>query len=131
MAENIEALGFAYAYDNNTDGMLDTTGANNVIWAVDTNNDNQLDLNIDTDDNGVINENDDTNGDGSINGIAINPQIPLTDIRAVKIWLLARTDKPISGYRHTGKYVVGHRVITPSGSYMYRLITRSVKCRNL
>jgi type IV pilus assembly protein PilW len=131
LAENIEALAFAYAYDFDADGMLDTTGANNVIWAVDTNNDNALDLNLDTDDNGVIDENDDTNGDGTIDGIEINPQIPLTTIKAVKIWLLARTEKSISGHNNGGKYVVGHRVITPNGSYMYRLITRSVRCRNL
>lgn len=131
LAENIEALGFAYAYDYNADGMLDRTGANNVIWAVDTDNDNQLDLNLDTDDNGAINEKDDTDGNGSINGVAITPQIPLASIRAVRIWLLARTEKKISGHSNKGKYVVGHKVITPNQSYMYRHLIRSVRCRNL
>lgn len=131
LGENIEALGFAYAYDNNGDDTLDTSAGDNVIWAVDTDNDNQLDLNLDTDDNGVINEDDDTNSDGDIEGVAIGAPVPLANIRAVKIWLLARTDKTIQGYADNDRYVVGHQVLTPGGAFMRRLITASVKCRNL
>ena len=50
LAQNIEALGLAYAFDNNGDGQLDTTVAGNTIWAIDSDNDNDLDVNLDTND---------------------------------------------------------------------------------
>ncbi len=96
MAENIEVMAFAYAYDNDDDGELDyrdidgnpTFNPENgeyVVWAIDTNNDNFLDFDLNTnqdvdanqtglidwqdlDFNGdnVIDTNDDINGDGDV-----------------------------------------------------------------
>ncbi len=131
LGEDIEALGLAYAYDNNNDGEVDTSAGNHVIWAVDTDNDNQLDLNLHTDYNGVINEDDDTNDDGDIDGVALASPVPIANIRAVKIWILARTEKKIQGYTDKGEYVVGRRILTPGGEFMRRLVAASVKCRNL
>lgn len=133
LAENIERIGFAYAFDNNGDGQLDTSGGN-VIWAIDSDNDNDLDLDLDTNGDGVIDASDDTNTNGLIDGTPLATDVPLTSIRAVKIWLLARTDRTIRGYTDTNIYVVGDKVVTPSGNarkYRRRLLKTTVKCRNL
>ncbi|MBW1945445.1 MAG: PilW family protein [Deltaproteobacteria bacterium] len=138
LAQGVESLGLAYAFDEDGDGELDTSGGN-VIWAVDTNGDNQLDLNLDTDGDGVINISDDTTpGNGVLEGVTLValglPNVPLANIRAVKIWILARTDKVIRGFHDTDSYVVGRRVITPVGDdnkFKRRLLTTTVRCRNL
>ena len=133
LAENVEALGLAYAFDSDADGELETLGGN-VIWAVDTTGDNQLDRNLDTNGDGVINMSDDTTpGNGVLEGVVLGA-VPLADIRAVKIWILARTDKVIRGSNDTNSYVVGRKVVTPSGSdrqFKRRLLTTTVRCRNL
>ncbi|MBW1773889.1 MAG: PilW family protein [Deltaproteobacteria bacterium] len=138
LAQGVESLGLAYAFDEDGDGELDTSGGN-VIWAVDTNGDNQLDLNLDTDGDGVINISDDTTpGNGVLEGVTLValglPNVPLADIRAVKIWILARTDQVVRGFHDTNSYVVGRRVITPVGDdnkFKRRLLTTTVRCRNL
>ena len=133
LAEAVESLGLAYAFDQDGDGELDTSGGF-VVWAIDSNNDNLLDLNLDTNGDGVIDASDDTNGDGIIEGVALAAPVPLADIRAVKIWILARTDKVIRGQDDTDTYVVGRRVITPTGSataFKRRLLITTVRCRNL
>jgi len=129
LAENIVAIGLAYAYDNNADGVLDVSAHNNIIWAIDTGADNRLDVNLDTNDDGVINAADATGT--TIAGTALTASIPITSIRAVKIWLLARTANPISGHTDTNSYVVGNRIITPGGAYMYKCLTAVERCRNL
>ncbi len=140
LAENIEWVGLAYAYDSDADGEIDFDDSNGngqrdagepLIWAIDTNDDNQLDLNLDTNDDGVLDENDDTDGDGLIEGQALAAAIPTTAIRAVRIWLLARTDKPIKGFSDTKTYVVGDVVVTPTASYRHYLLTSTIKCRNM
>jgi type IV pilus assembly protein PilW len=133
LAQGVEALGFAYAFDEDGDGELDTSGGD-VIWAVDSNGNGDLDRNLDTNGDGVINAADDTNGDGVIEGVAIAPEVGLADIRAMKIWILARTDQVIRGWHDTGRYVVARSVVTPAGNdtrYKHRLLTTTVRCRNL
>jgi prepilin-type N-terminal cleavage/methylation domain-containing protein len=40
LAESVDAIGFAYAFDQNLDGRIDRAGANDdIIWGVDTDND--------------------------------------------------------------------------------------------
>ncbi|MBW1982881.1 MAG: prepilin-type N-terminal cleavage/methylation domain-containing protein, partial [Deltaproteobacteria bacterium] len=46
LAEYIDGLGFAYAFDNDLDGELDASGGN-VIWAIDSDADGFLDLDLD------------------------------------------------------------------------------------
>lgn len=147
LAENIEALGFAFAFDANGDGNIDTYDAVNVapapataegririIWAVDSNGDNKLDLNLDTNLDGVIDDNDDMDGDGIINpadgGTAIANVDP-ADIKAVRIWMLARTDRGDDRFVNNQTYVVGHKVITPNDNCRRRLLETIVRCRNL
>jgi len=140
LAENIQALGFAYAYDANGDGSLDTSTNGNIIWAVDSDGDNDLDINLDTDDDGDIDAADGpgTGNSGLIVGTAITPNVAVADIRVVSIWMLARTDRRDIKHLNTFTYVVGHKVITPStdgdpnnDNFRMRLLTTTVKCRNL
>ena len=124
LGENIDALGFAYAFDNDADGELDPSPGGNVIWAMDSDNDNQLDRNLDTDDTGVIDINDNPGGS------AISP-VPRSSIRAVKIWLLARTDREDPGHRDTSTYVVANQRITPNDGFRRRIMVSTIMCRNL
>lgn len=140
LAENIEAMGMAFAYDADGDGNLDVSAGGNVIWAVDSDGDNDLDLNLDTNDDGDIDPADGpgAGGSGLITGSAIVPNINIDSIRAVRIWLLARTERRDPNYVNGQTYVVGHKVISPrtdgnanNDSCRMRLLTTTVKCRNL
>jgi type IV pilus assembly protein PilW len=136
LAENIQALGLAYGVDLNGDGRLDTwAGGIHPIWAVDTDNDNRLDTHLDADNNGIIDENDDTNGDLRItagDGGAIDPPVPVTCIRAVKVWLLAMSPRPLQGHGDQSTYVVGDRIVKAAGDgFVRRLAQTTVIGRNL
>lgn len=114
LAENIVALGFAYAYEGGTG------------WAIDSNSppDGYLDLNLDTNHDGEVNELD------SPAGLAISPPIPIDRIRSVKIWLLGRTRLKGKQYLDTKTYVVARARITPNDNYVHRTATATVNCRN-
>ncbi len=131
VAYDIEAAGFAYAFDDDDDGVLDQSGGGNIIWAVDSNlGDDKLDNLLDTNDDGIIDEND-TEGGANMAG-----QVDLDRIRAVRIWLLARTRQPIKGHTDNQTYAVGavHRGPAdgdwdPGRKRM--LLTTTVYCRNM
>ena len=130
IAENIQALGFAYAFDKNpVDGQLDTAGGN-TIWAIDTDGNGTLDLNLDNNGDGNINAADDTDGDGTINGVAV-AGVDLDDIRAVKIWMLARAAREDKDIYNDMAYTVADRVITPNDGVRRELMTMEIRCRNL
>lgn len=142
LAENIEALGLAYAFDDNGDGTLDFVDTDGdglqdpgeIIWAIDSDNDNELDLNLDTNGDGAIDENDDTDESGLVDGVALASPVKTDRIRAVRIWLLAKSDRSDSSFNNTKKYVVGGNVINPKGNvthYRRRLATTTITCRNL
>ncbi len=147
MAENIQAIGFAYAFDSDDDGSLDFIDKNNngvqesgeaQIWAVDSDGD------------GVW-ENLDVNGDGSIDrddlpgsmlpepgksaaiegdsgdDIPVNPE----HIRAVCVWLLVRAELPDKGFRNNETYVVGRQVIQANDGFRRRLLSTTIHCRNM
>jgi type IV pilus assembly protein PilW len=130
VAEYIDGLGFAYAFDNDGDGQLDTAGGD-LIWAVDSDGDNFLDLNLDTNGDGAIDATDDTDTNGTIDGTALANPVPINRIRAVKIWLLAKTSRMDRNYTNTNTYVVGDKIITPGGSNRRRLLTTTIQCRNM
>lgn len=113
MAENIQAINFAYAYDSNGDGVLETSGGN-TIWAFNS--------------GGT-----DINGDGVIDALdgPTGSSFNLSDIRAIKIWILARSDRQDAKYSNTNTYTVGRQVITPNDKFYRRLLTSTVTCRNL
>ncbi|MBW1851152.1 MAG: prepilin-type N-terminal cleavage/methylation domain-containing protein [Deltaproteobacteria bacterium] len=124
VAENIQALGFAYAYDDDGNGQLDTSGGS-IIWAIDSDGDGDLDLNLDTDTNGVIDIND--NAAGS----AIAPNVNLNSIRAVKVWILARAERGDDAIYNNTTYVISNQRITPNDSIRRRLLTTTVRCMNM
>ena len=125
MAEDIHAIGFAYAYDDDENGQLDTSAGGYVIWAIDSDNDGTLDMSLDTNDDGDIDTND------APGGVALAAVVNINRIRAVRIWFLARTGAPIRGYSDTGTYVVGDRRVPSGDNFQRRLLTASVKCRNM
>jgi type IV pilus assembly protein PilW len=131
LAEHIEAIGFAYSYDDNSDGVADLTPNNNITWAIDSDGDDNLDLRLDTDDDGLIALADDALPDGTIDGVGLTTPVSITKIKSVKIWILARTQNAIQGYNVQNQYVVGNKVVSPDPHYMYRLLTETAKCRNL
>jgi hypothetical protein len=96
-----------------------------VIWAIDVDNDGRLDTSLDTNDDGDIDTLD------AAGGVAFLPTVNINRIRTVRIWLLARTEAPIRDFSDTRTYVVGVRSITPADSFQRRLLTASVKCRNM
>ena len=118
VAENIQAVGFAYAFDNDHDGNLDTddgTLDGNIIWAYDSDpsdGNSQLTFNLDTDS-------------------ALAVPVPLSEIRAVRIWILARTRAPVRGHFDSRTYTVGDRIISSADNYQRRLIKTTVYCRNM
>ena len=129
VAYDIEAVGFAYAYDEDTDGQLDTfdgTPNTPVIWAIRKNpSDTQLGNYLDTDQNGVIDETDATGG------FNLPHQIAYDKIKVVRIWLLGKTRQPVRGYRDHRTYKVGSQNITTNDNYRRLLLTATVACRNM
>lgn len=125
LAQNIIAMGLAYAFDNNGDKIPDTSAGGNTIWAIDSNNDNSLDLNLDTNDDGNIDLLDNPAG------TPLPVTVQVNRIVAVRIWLLARSDRQDRNHLDNTTYVVGHRRITPNNGFRHRLLTSVIKCRNL
>lgn len=136
LADNVFAMGIAYAYDNDGDNNLDTykdlSGVDHVIWAIDTDSDGWLDHNLDENSDGEIDEDDDTTAPaGIIVGKPINPNIQNIRIRAARIWLLGRSVRPDNNFTDTKTYVVGRQVIKPNDNFRKRLLETIVKCRNM
>jgi type IV pilus assembly protein PilW len=121
VVENVEAVGFAYAFDNDGDGSLDTD-AGQVIWAVDNGG---IWFDLDENDDGSITAADAPAGEST--GIVVN----LADIRAVKMWILARTGREDRAFVDTSTYVVGNQRVPANAGSRYHLLTTTVKCRNM
>jgi type IV pilus assembly protein PilW len=136
LAENIQAVGFAYAVDRDGDGNCDVwPDGTDLIWAVDSDNDNLLDADIDTNGDGDIDEKDDTNEDRRIDiadGRALNPQIPLGRVKAIRVWVLAVTPGRLSGVEDRDVHVVGDRIYAPANDGRKRFVMQTrIQCRNL
>ena len=152
MAEDIQAVAFAYAYNyddgapvESLDSQPDTSPGGNVIWVFDSDGDRLLDRVLDTNDDGVINAGDTPGGQDLIGAGWETAYVPLTRIRAVRIWLLARSRVPLKNYTDTATYVVGDKHIDTRDSnrdglvdgsdkidnFKRRLLTATIQCRNL
>lgn len=127
IAENIEAVGFAYAFDADGNGALDKANPDDdgPMWAVDNNSDGELNLNLDTNHDGEVDELDNPAG------VPLYPTIPLDAIRAVKIWLLGRTEQPDANFTNNTTYAVANQRITVNDGYRRRLLSATVYCRNM
>jgi type IV pilus assembly protein PilW len=122
VAQNIDALRFAYAIDSDGDGELDTDNGF-VIWAIPGPGGTWLDL--DEDDDGDIDADDDmANLDDT------NITVDVADIRAVRIWMLARTRNRDQGFTDNRTYVVGDQRLTFNDHFRRRLLETTVSCRN-
>jgi type IV pilus assembly protein PilW len=151
LAEGIEAFAVAYAYDADGDGQLDFVNTNgntnalgipiqdageNVIWAIDTDSDNDLDTSLDDNNDGVIDQND-TIGGTSLTALGLTDNIPVDQIRAMRIWLLARTKGPLLSQRgdlNRSYYIPGRTplpLLTFNDNRARRLLIATVQCRNL
>lgn len=135
LASSIQAVAFGYAFDDDNgaatpDGIVDTNG-NNIIWAYDSDGDGNLDRLLDSNNDGAITDDDDINGDGWINDVALAPTVPVSRIRAVRVWILGRTRAPIRDYRDTETYVVGNKILVPGDNFKRELLATSMNCRNL
>ncbi len=134
LAGSIQTVAFAYAFDDDLgtpDGLVDTDAGGNIIWAYDSDADGLLDTQLDSNSDGVVDAADDLNGDGMINDVALAPAVPISQIRAVRIWILARTRAPLRDHQHAETYVVGDKMITAADNFERVLLTTTVNCRNL
>jgi len=135
LAENIQAVAFGYAFDDDNgavlpDGEIDTVSGN-ILWGYDGDGDGYLDTLLDSNNDGAIDAGDDLNGDGRINDTQLAHAVPIHRVRAVAIWLLARTSAPVRDRHHRATYVVGNKILTPRDRYKRELMTTIVYCRNL
>jgi prepilin-type N-terminal cleavage/methylation domain-containing protein len=135
IAYDIVAVAFAYAFDDDGDGALDTYSGSPdgiVIWAYDSGTDDDLDRHLDTNMDGVIDEADAAGGGDLTHDVpSIHDDVHFDKIRAVRIWILARTRSPIPGYLDNETYVVGPHHITPANNYKHCLLESMVFCRNM
>ncbi|ALC16934.1 hypothetical protein DSOUD_2169 [Desulfuromonas soudanensis] len=125
LAENVDAIGLAYAFDQDADRVIDTSAGGNLIWAMDTDNDNVLDTALDTNDDGVIDADDDAAG------VALPTLVQLDRIRAVQIWLLVRNETADTGFINNETYVVANRRLAFNDNFRRRTLSTIVKFRNL
>jgi type IV pilus assembly protein PilW len=126
LAEGMEAIGFAYAYDDDGDGNIDTDAGGNTLWAVDSDNDNVLDRLLDADNDGDIDLDDDIDGDNVLNDAGAAVSVDLENIRMVRMWFLCRTNQQVrKGVQNVtaARYLVGDRIITPGNDNIYRRTT--------
>jgi type IV pilus assembly protein PilW len=123
LAEDIRAVGFAYAFDDDGDGELDyddddgdgVLDAGEEYWAYDSPAVAGAALDWDNDTGAAL---------------AVGP-VNFDRIKAVRIWLLARTRQPLRGYSGRKIFTVGDKVIDVTDNFKYRLLTHTVKCRNM
>ena len=121
IANNIQAIAFAYAFDSDRDKKLDTVtpGGDIVMWAYDDDGDDNLDTLAEAE---AI----------AANGGAAIADVPLDRIRAVRIWLLARSRRPITGHEDNRTYALPGNTISGGGdAFMRRSMISTIKCRNM
>ncbi len=145
VAIGIEKMGLAYAFDADLDGIVDFHDIDSdgvmdredcIIWAVDTDGDNLLDLNIDINRDGVISRKDDSDGNGIINHhdgpSGFTSGVGLGKIRAVKIWLMARSGRIVRSHVSGREYVVGNMIVdAKKDQYARQVLLSTIWCRNL
>jgi type IV pilus assembly protein PilW len=130
IAYDIQGIAFAYAFDDDGDGQLDTSPGGNVIWAMDTDDDDLLDSVLDDTDNGVIDAADAEGGFPLVPAFWTNT-VPTNNIRAVRIWMLARSRVPVRGFSDNNTYVVGAARVNSNDGFPRRLLVDTVNCRNM
>jgi len=141
--DGIEDISFAYAYDSNNDLGLERSGilggSGTVIWGINTDAIVGLDTNADNLADGDINALDDNDGDGIINTVDGNlgTQIPMRNIRAVRIWLLARSRIAYPDFVDNRVYPLAHKILDMGAAanagrnnFRHRLLVGAVALNN-
>jgi type IV pilus assembly protein PilW len=127
LAFDVHAIAFAYAFDVDGDGALDTyPGAPGiVIWAYDSNGDGSLDRHLDTNMDGAIDEND-TPG-----GANLAPTVDRDRVHAVQVWILTRSQVPMKGRSAAAQsFVVGPNHISVTDGFKRAVFNSMVTVRN-
>lgn len=132
VAEHMVALGFAYAFDADSDSenQIDRGGDGRIYWGIINPLDNHW-YDLDVNDDGLISASDDTDGDGVIAGQDTGLEASLDQIRGVRAWLLAETAFEDRSSRETHIFQVGSRTVRPNDRKRHRLLTATIFCRNL
>jgi type IV pilus assembly protein PilW len=145
LAENIECMGLAFAYDSDDNGRpemyADSGGLQRIIWAYDSDNDNRLDRNIDANLDGVINALDAAGfgTNGVINSAVNVGSVVIKQIYAIRIWLLAKSSRQEAGFIDRDTYTCGRQVVAPAaiadeqnnGGFRRFLLESTVVVRNM
>lgn len=120
LMNNVEAIGFAYAYDSDNDGRPETASSGEIIWGVDTDGDNALDMNLDA------------NGDGTIGDTgSLGTTVDIDRICMVRIWILVRSSVLDSSFVDDNTYLVGYNQVVVNDNYRRRLLSTFTICRNM
>lgn len=125
LAENIEGLAFAFAFDSDDDGELETTAGGNILWAIDSDADFFLDKHLDTNDDGVIDAND------NAGGTTLAAVVDIDNIRAVQMWVLARSGVADKKLVNNRSYVLGNQRKNVNDKLRRRLLSSTFACRNM
>jgi hypothetical protein len=132
LAFDVHAIAFAYAFDDDGDGGLDTypgVPGGVVVWAYDSDGDNRLDRHLDTNTDGLIDENDAAGGATlSSAGVA---DVDRSSVRAVQVWLLTRSQVPMKGRSAAAQsFVVGPNHITVTDGFRRAVFNSMITVRN-
>lgn len=122
-ADHIVALRFAYAFDDNEDGAIDVSDDGHVRWAVDSDGDGMLDTEFEAGEYGSIK----TEGSADMKS-----RVGIGKIRAVKVWLLVRSQHPLKGSAKEASFDIGGKEYVPDyNEYKHELFTTTIRCRNM
>lgn len=118
IAKDVQSIGFAFATDNERDGVLDPMGGGTQWAANSADPTGALDIQLDADGDGNVTELDDMNMDGIIDAgdsalVQLGTSIPLVRIRQVRMYILVQSPDRDSGYIDKSAYVFGQNVLQP------------------
>jgi prepilin-type N-terminal cleavage/methylation domain-containing protein len=118
ITRDVQNIGFAFATDNDRDGVLDQQGGG-TRWAANSADPaGQLDIQLDANSDGTVDELDDTNLDGVIDAadgaaVTLGTTIPLVRIRQVRMYVLVQSPDRDIDYINQNAYVFGQNVLHP------------------
>lgn len=132
LAFDVHAVAFAYAFDADADGALDTyPGVPNgiVVWAIDSDGDGRLDRHLDTNMDGLIDEND-TAGGATLASAGM-ADVDRNRVHAVQVWILTRSQVPMKGRSAMAQnFVVGPHHIAVNDGFKRCLFSSMITARN-
>jgi type IV pilus assembly protein PilW len=64
-------------------------------------------------------------------GVALASAVNFDRIRAVRVWILARTRQPLRDHSGPKNFIVGDKPVNRNDKFKYRLLSTTIKCRNM